>query len=322
MPLYVDDSNDTADSISKVKCSAVSTRTKALIVSAESTPIVPMTEKTMLTCLQGETAILCLRKSSTLETDSGCYFVGSIEATTCIIALCRAKSMDRNGEYVAAALASHIGAVRNISEFRKHVQRLIDLITDAGSSREQAIELSLFGAFDPSSHDSSVGLVEALIESVSNLHIKLIIASVWDINTKIDESRGDNESRGVLIPRTTAAAVDVRSGELKVGAETRNLYAGSIPFEVQRRARSTWSNSPLFLLPTFYCCTDCNASLDAALSVPVKFSVDVYKVQCLLSMTDEDLLESISTSPDAEEPSFILTQRKVMEYVVDKLMGR
>lgn len=315
MPVFVDDINNAAQTISLALLSEdVALRTEKFLATTMATIDPPLTSESCFLCLQGESSILCLKRSDDKSpVENGRFFVGSIEATTCVIALCWVKSSDSSGEISSAALGTHIACISDAKEFSNHIQRLANLIPGAGNSREQVIEISLFGAFDPSGHESSRGVVESIIESVSLFHVKLMVSCVWNKNTKLDSNRG------VAIPRITAAAIDVRSGSLKGSSETRELFHGTIPLELERRARSTWSDNILTLLPTCFCGDDSiESSLFTSVCSQIRPSIDVNTLKWLLSMPDSDLLHKISTSPEAEDSSFLRTQRLVMQFLVER----
>ena len=321
MPVIVNDSGKAISISSALSSYDVSLRTEAFLATSldsMDSPESPLTSTTCVVCLQGETTILCLKRTiETTRDESGPFFVGSIEATTCVIALCWVKSLDSDSELKSAALASHIACLRDAKEFSNHIQSFSALIPGAGNSLDHAIEISLFGAFDPSGHESSRGIVEEIFKSVSHLNVKLMVSSVWDTNTTFDSIRR------VAIPRITAAAIDVRSGKLQGSSTSSKLYQGYIPLELERRSKSTWSDEYLTLLTTCFCGDQqIESSLLSSLSADVNLNVDVKTLQWLLAMPDIDLLHKISTSPDAEESSFIHTQRKVMQFLIDRERSR
>ena len=139
----------------------------------------------------------------------------------------------------------------------------------------------------------------------SDLCVRVVLSCVLAANTLVEASAG---APAPPRPRVTAAAIDARTGDVFPAA-----FADAAP-EWQKRGARLWTAD--VSLPLVWA-----GGEDAQLRVPElgAFACERWYARHLLTLTDAELTEQTSTSPEAEAPGYAESVRGVLRFIAEQL---
>jgi len=274
-------------------------------------------------------------------------YIGSTDATTCSIVFLygrpapgTAPILYQQNTVVAATLVAHVDSANTVENFISKITDLLKYIPGSGGSILNPLELSIIGSYDKIQHSrTSEIIVTTLLRLLDKLrlHIRLNIATVWDINTKYMDENNNILNTIPVSPTSPKSITNIKkSGSStslaskyrtlpKFTAAAINIHTGDI---IPCRFTET-SIGPYHILRNAYCWMDNHNlsyiySLDTQYYVkPIleksKFSLDSFTIIYLLSLNDNDFLRKASTSPDAEGPDFVKITKATLRYILDFL---
>jgi len=294
--------------MSDLSTSSFSAMLKAVVASKpgigeDVVPLVPERSSRALYVHQGEVAVVAA--------DGSFSFVGSDDATTCIILL--ARNADRS-----RILVAHIDSLDRCSN-------LTDILEDLGQGGD-GVDVWLCGAMvlpmdeaggdddeeEEEEAESAMLLIAIMTEleaaSSAGNECRVQLLHVLQRNTHVDES-------GVQRPRIMGFGFAVQPDGVSAVVPMK--------FPIETRG-------PDFLLRLLPCLLSSQTALKPitrmhgqecfvvlpAFSAP---DVSVSALRDLLALGDHDLLEATSTSPACEPPHYAQTYRAALAYAVEHL---
>lgn len=179
-------------------------RTKKFI---KSIPI-QMDKSVYMTCLQRESIII--------PSDSNIKYIGTHQATTCVIVLCFGKSY---------SMVAHFDTKSIPVSFK-------NLILEFIKKCNSPIEISFVGAYNNETSKINMDNIYKIIKEISNVCIK--VSCTGDYNTKIEDN--------IIRPAITAAAINIKTGEI-----VKPIFSEEL--NIRRMAR-LWTDD--YTIPNIY----------------------------------------------------------------------
>jgi len=133
-----------------------------------------------MTCLQRESIII--------PSDSNIKYIGTHQATTCVIVLCFGKSY---------SMVAHFDTKSIPVSFK-------NLILEFIKKCNSPIEISFVGAYNNETSKINMDNIYKIINKIKNVRIK--VNCTGDYNTKIEDN--------IIRPSITAAAINIKTGEI------------------------------------------------------------------------------------------------------------
>ena len=235
--------------------------------------------------LHHDSAVCVLqREAAILSAASRHCYVGSCEATTCVIAFLYNR-------HAKAALVAHIDDESAAAAFALLVNVFMDRCRSSTPSSTDTLELSLVGSFGTLAE--SRACVAATLDELQGVHVaasmRLVLAVVLNHNCRSG------------MPIFTSAAIDVSNGIVYPAA-----FASPGPGAVARQAR-LWTTTANELPLVFD--SNSTAVMTPSLGPCVVTSA---MLQRLLALDDAELVAATSTSPSAEAADFATSMRDVL----------
>jgi hypothetical protein len=173
----------------------------------KSIPI-QMDKSVYMTCLQRESIIV--------PVDSNIKYIGTHQATTCVIVLCFGKSYSMVAHFDTKSIAL---SFKNL---------ILEFIKKCNSP----IEVSFVGAYNNEISKVNMDNIYKIIEELPNVRIK--VNCTGDYNTKIEDN--------IIRPAITAAAINIKTGEI-----VKPIFSEEL--DIKRMAR-LWTDD--YTIPNIY----------------------------------------------------------------------
>ena len=234
----------------------------------KSSPIL-MNKSTYLTCLQRESIII--------SSNSKIEYIGTNQATTCVIVLCFGKS--KNGLSYSMVIHFDTNTIKH-----SYKNTILEFIKKCNSP----IEISFVGAYNNEISKINMEYIYKIMEELPNVNIK--VNCTGDYNTKIEKKQ--------ISPIVTAAAINIKTGEIVKPIFNENL-------QIKRMAR-LWTDD--YTIPNIY--ENPNPSFG-------KWKYSKEEFERLLGLNDQELLKETSSSPDVEDKNYINNMRLVLRYIIN-----
>lgn len=232
--------------------------------------------------MQREAAILTHRRTKITH-------LGTMDVTTCLgVFLFHPSS-----QTVAVCHCDGVEAGESLRD-------LVEAV--AGGDTESEVILDLVGAYGR--EEDSVRVVTAALEALASQPIpcRPRVVCILGVNQKRPDREGD-----IPRPKCTGAALDLSTGEL-LPARWPPHKAGPA-----RALRATRYWSPLERLVNVW-----NAAEDVLQVDPIPYlPVPARELRALLSLTDEEMLPRVSTSPKVEPPHFCDEMRASLRFLLE-----
>ena len=173
----------------------------------KSIPI-QMDKSVYMTCLQRESIII--------PSDFNIKYIGTHQATTCVIVLCFGKSY---------SMVAHFDTKSIPVSFK-------NLILEFIKKCNSPIEVSFVGAYNNEISKINMENIYKIIEEIPNVRIK--VNCTGDYNTKIEDN--------IIRPAITAAAINIKTGEI-----VKPIFSEEL--NIKRMAR-LWTDD--YTIPNIY----------------------------------------------------------------------
>ena len=173
----------------------------------KSIPI-QMDKSVYMTCLQRESIII--------PSDFNIKYIGTHQATTCVIVLCFGKSYSMVAHFDTKSIAVSFKSL--ILEFIKKCN--------------SPIEVSFVGAYNNEISKINMENIYKIIEEIPNVRIK--VNCTGDYNTKIEDN--------IIRPVMTSAAINIKTGEI-----VKPIFSEEL--DIKRMAR-LWTDD--YTIPNIY----------------------------------------------------------------------
>lgn len=169
---------------------------------------IQMDKSVYMTCLQRESIIIPL--------DSNIKYIGTHQATTCVIVLCFGKSY---------SMVAHFDTKSIPVSFK-------NLILEFIKKCDSPIEISFVGAYNNKTSEINMDNIYKIIKEIPNVCIK--VNCTGDYNTKIEDN--------IIRPAITAAAINIKTGEI-----VKPIFSEEL--NIRRMAR-LWTDD--YTIPNIY----------------------------------------------------------------------
>ena len=248
--------------------------------------------------LQGEAAFL----SATAPCAEGATlprFVGSGEATTCLIVFIRAPDGSR-------AACAHLDCLEAVAPFVEACAAEGLFFEAAGAEPAPPLEVALVGAF--AGGDNTVHLVAATLTALQGVACPLTLAVACVLEANVSPAGPPRR------PLHAGAALDMATGELRPAS-----FASVGPHELERRARCFVRGAPspfvAFTRGAWQPCALPEPGSAGGGGGGLEWGVPRSAMARFLAMSDDKLLRTTSTSPEAEAPGYAAKMRETLVFI-------
>lgn len=169
---------------------------------------IQMDKSVYMTCLQRESIII--------PSDFNIKYIGTHQATTCVIVLCFGKSY---------SMVAHFDTKSIPVSFK-------NLILEFIKKCNSPIEISFVGAYNNKTSEINMDNIYKIIKEIPNVCIK--VNCTGDYNTKIEDN--------IIRPAITAAAINIKTGEI-----VKPIFSEEL--NIRRMAR-LWTDD--YTIPNIY----------------------------------------------------------------------